>query len=177
MKTIAPTVSPTTHKHLSLVASLSYKTTHNKIATSSLSHPKKKCWNSKTKPNFLLETFTCLFQKQKKSKSIFFAQDNVKNLFVLAPNNKTKLVFCAPWKKEKKSSFCKAPCTFLERCHKLSMSLELPRTLAKLNKCTRIQLMTKFIWAPFVMQKLIYDTFDVWSFHVILGIPTHVLAK
>jgi hypothetical protein len=57
------------------------------------------------------------------------------------------------------------------------MSLELPRTLAKLNKCTRIQLMTKFIWAPFVMQKLIYDTFDVWSFHVILGIPTHVLAK
>jgi hypothetical protein len=43
MKTIAPTISHTTHKNLSLVASLSYKTTNNKIATTYPSPQKKKC--------------------------------------------------------------------------------------------------------------------------------------
>jgi hypothetical protein len=55
MKTIAPTISHTTHKHLSLVASLSNKTTHNKIATSSLSHTKKSVENPKRNQNSSLK--------------------------------------------------------------------------------------------------------------------------
>jgi hypothetical protein len=55
--------------------------------------------------------------------------------------------------------------------------LELPHTLAKLNKCTRNQLMTKFIWAPFVMQKMIYVPIWCVKFSCYLGHPNSCFSK
>ncbi len=174
MKTIAPTISYTKHKPLSLPAPLSYKTTHNKIVTSYLSHPKKVLKTQKN-PKFLLETFTCLPQKQKQSKSKFLPKITSKTSLCLH-QQRNKAWFWCSWKKER--VILQSSLHLLRKMPQIFHELGTPS-----HSCNTQQMHTNPTHDQIHLSSIcdakidLCPHFDVWSFQAILGIPTHVSAK